>query len=398
MAKENQQIIVKKYKKGHGGHHGGAWKIAYADFVTAMMAFFLMMWLISVSSEETKKGIVEYFTSSVIETKASSAGTALTEGKTAIPPISDSQEETEIEYESNNKAALYNLKTQDNEKKNLKIIQQIENGQISVNKREANAFNKVPKEDSKRKDFDNEKSDKKINSLINEEINLDKKNIEKDNPEKNSRYSVGKEAITEMIKHKIKNENIDGDKEEGMDKHKDEEKLKNKNDQQSQKALSQSIQDKEKLEEVLETIKKSLNSIKEIAMFKHNLIIELTNEGLKIQIIDSPNHEMFKTGSPEPERSTEQIIQTLGKIIAKLPNKIDITGHTDSQKYAENGYGNWELSSDRAHATRRILEDCSIKHDRFSEVTGRADRDPYNKKNSKAPENRRISITVLYNE
>ena len=103
----NDQIIVKKYKKGHHGAHGGAWKIAYADFVTAMMAFFLLMWLISISNEETKKGIAEYFTASILETKASSIGSTLTEGKTALTKNGNQEDRRNHKGNGNNR---YNKK------------------------------------------------------------------------------------------------------------------------------------------------------------------------------------------------------------------------------------------------------------------------------------------------
>ena len=105
---------------------------------------------------------------------------------------------------------------------------------------------------------------------------------------------------------------------------------------------------------------------------------------------------MFKKGDDTPVKVTENLIGELGKIISQLPNKIDITGHTDSHPYYRKEYGNWELSSDRAHSTRRILEKSGVRNEQFAEVHGRADRDPLNKSNPSAPENRRVSITILH--
>ena len=169
-------------------------------------------------------------------------------------------------------------------------------------------------------------------------------------------------------------------------------------EQKSEKIADKKLQQKEIRQKIEDNIKTAFNSLQEVNKFKHNLIIELKDEGIRIQIVDSPDHEMFKSGSPIPAKFTEKIIRTLGGIITKLPNKIEITGHTDSRPYQRKGYGNWELSSDRAHSTRRILEESGVKSDLFVEVNGRADTDPLNKNNSKAPENRRVSITILYSE
>ena len=365
----NDQIIVKKYKKGHHGAHGGAWKIAYADFVTAMMAFFLLMWLISISNEETKKGIAEYFTASILETKASSIGSTLTEGKTALTKNGNQEEDsTEEDKENTSYTSISEVEKEKQIDKSELKPDSLASSQIA----DSQASTKVTLIAEPDKDAKIDKQAKSHETIPDEKI------VKLKNTDSNTQLKDPKELKELNMQEKA----AAADQEKNI---------------KEKKASEEDSKEKEKFEKIIKNIQDALNSLKEMDLFKHNLVIELTNEGIKIQIIDSEEHEMFKSGSAAPLKFTEKIIKALGDVIAKIPNKIDITGHTDSKPFNKKGYGNWELSSDRAHTTRRILESCNIKNERFAQVNGRADRDPFNKKNLDAPENRRISITILYN-
>lgn len=286
----DRPIIIRRYRKSHPRPLGGIWKIAYADFVTAMMALFLLMWLVNAATDETKKGISEYFTASVISMNSASAGSRVIEGVIAATQLGECDEEV------------------------------IDDGEMEHS---ANPTS-----------------------------------------EKN---------------------NINADKETQVNK-------------EAKKIAIERQQRKESLQQVENTVKAAFNSLKELGQIQHNLMIEQTDYGVRIQILDTQEQEMFKKGDHTPVKVAETLIRELGKIISQLPNKIDITGHTDSKPYYRKEYGNWELSSDRAHSTRRILEESGVRNEQFSEVHGRADRDPLNKSNSSAPENRRVSITILHSE
>ncbi len=297
---QNKPIIIRKYKKYRHRSNSGAWKIAYADFVTAMMALFLLMWLINVTTDETKKGISEYFTASIIKMESENAGTKAIEGEGSVTQNGDTDQET-----------------------------------MTDNDQRYNSDSAT-------------KNDQDIS--------------------KNKASTKHSENVDEVVKE----------------------------DHEVKKIALEKRQRKEELQKVEKTVKNAFNSLQERENFKHNLVIGLTNEGIRIQILDSHDQAMFKSGCSIPMKVTEKIIRALGGILTKLPNKIDITGHTDSKPYCKKAYGNWELSSDRANSTRRILEDSGVKSEQFSEVHGRADRDPLNKSNSNAPENRRVSITILH--
>lgn len=303
----DQLIVIKRYKKSHKTNHGGAWKIAYADFITSMMALFLLMWLINITTEETRKGISDYFTSSIINMESANVGSGVMTGETASTQNGNNDQEEQKTDEN----VRYNSYTSN-------VL--LENNQQQHN-------------------LDNNTKTESLKELKEENIEKIKKEVE---------------AI-----------------------------------KQAQTKIRQNIEN---------SIQNAFNSLQEVEKFKHNLIIELTDEGIRIQIVDSSENEMFKTGSPIPVKFTEKIIKTLGGIIATLPNKVEITGHTDSQPYRQKGYSNWELSADRANAARRILEANGVTNDRFDGVSGRADKDSLNKKDPTAPENRRVSITVLYQD
>lgn len=380
----DQPIIVKKYKKGHHGSHGGAWKIAYADFVTAMMAFFLLMWLINAASEETKKGIAEYFSSSLISMSAANAGTGIIEGESSAKQSGNSEDETE--NDSNNKFNSYNsniptIKDQHAPEMQLfpDTFSASEMGDKKINRKIITYTNESEKPNVEHRI--------KQQGTIPKDVKL--ANLKKVN---NKETGEGTTATQEPQKNGLKYQ------EQHVNTISQQQDVAAEKLEQSSKEKKLQQQEADSFEKIISNIKEALNSLQEIEKFKHNLIVQLTEEGIKIQIMDSSDREMFKSGSAIPVKFTEDIIRSLGTVLEKIPNKINITGHTDSRPYNKKDYGNWELSSDRAHSTRRILEEGKIKSDRFLEVNGRADRDPFNKKNTEAPENRRISITILYNE
>lgn len=256
-------IISRKRKKKKHAHHGGTWKIAYADFMTAMMAFFLVMWLLSQSTEMERELIADYFRMPLKPSMANGDKTSLSDS--VIPGGGDD----------------------------------------------------ILKQDG------------------------------------------------EVFKAKIGN----------LDQHKRLESLK---------------QAKEKLQRMIETDPRLNN-------FKSNILLNLTNDGLLIQITDSQDRPMFRVGSELPESYMNGILQALVSLLQELPNALSLTGHTDSLPYAggDGGYSNWELSSGRANAARRVLVRAGLDDRRFLRVIGTASRMPMENTSPDSAINRRISILVL---
>jgi len=133
-----------------------------------------------------------------------------------------------------------------------------------------------------------------------------------------------------------------------------------------------------------------------LAELREQLQIELTAEGLRIQITDSDQHPMFALGSKQPSAQLSQLLSLLAPILARLPNHLSITGHTDNRPFVgEGGYGNWELSTDRANVARRVLVAHGLAVDRIVRVVGMGSRISLDSQDPQAAVNRRISLMVL---
>jgi chemotaxis protein MotB len=282
-------IVIKKIKKVAGGHHGGAWKVAYADFVTAMMAFFLLLWLLNVTTKEQKAGIADYFKPSMASTAESGSGGVMggmsmtTEGaKTTDPKETATTENSPSDVEEETKDP--------GEEKNAPPANPTQN-----------QFEKM-KADEEQKQFEN-----------------------------------------------------------------------------AMKDIKQAIQDDAQLKELAK-----------------NLIVDMTPEGLRIQIVDQQGRSMFPSGSAQMYDATQQLISKVALIVNKLPQKISIRGHTDSVPYGNNAtYDNWNLSADRANASRQALMKAGFPANRISNVAGKADTEALFPKDPASPQNRRISIILM---
>lgn len=290
MAEENseQPIIIKKIKKGGGGH-GGAWKVAYADFVTAMMAFFLLLWLLNVTTAEQKDAISNYF-------------------DPTHPKVSDSK--------SGAGGVL---------------------GGLSMSPKGAMTTNQQPVIQTRQ-----------TMKLTSQKLSAEEK----------------KARAKEKAKEKKRSE-----------ERREFRKLQNK---------------------IMESIKGS----PQLKALEKHLKIDMTPEGLRIQIIDQDGEPMFPSGSARMFQKTQELLATITKIITSLPNEVSVRGHTDAVPYTSRGnnYSNWELSTDRANSSRRVMLDNGFPKQRFSDVMGKADTDLYVKDDPNNAQNRRISIILLREE
>jgi chemotaxis protein MotB len=269
-------IIVKKIKKVSGGHHGGAWKIAYADFVTAMMAFFLLMWLLGSASKGQLQGIESYF-------------------KTPL------------------KIALMG------------------------------------------------------------------------GPSVGASDSILKGGGKDLTKKQLQVKPKDGSKEKEK-----EPELKD-----IQKALE--AKEKQQLENLKAKIEENIESSISLKQFKKQLMLDITSEGLRIIIVDELNRPMFNSARAELQPYAKIILQEMGKMLNDVPNRISLSGHTDATPFStgETAYSNWELSADRANASRRELVAGGMQEHKLLRVVGLASAALFDKENPFNPINRRISIIVM---
>lgn len=268
-------IIVKRIKKSGGGHHGGAWKIAYADFVTAMMAFFLLMWLLGSTTKGELQGIAEYFQTPL---------------KVAMSGGSGSGDSSSV----------------------------IKGGGKDLTK-QVGQINKA------------------------------------NNPAQKKTYDL-KAAQADM-------ERIEASR----------------------------------LKALKGRIEAAIDANPTLKQFKKQLLLDITTEGLRIQIVDEKNRPMFALSKATLEPYTKEILHDIGHTLNDVPNKISLSGHTDASPYSGGGagYSNWELSADRANASRRELIAGGMDEGKILRVVGLASAVPIDKNDPFNPINRRISIIVM---
>ncbi len=278
-AKKLQPIIVKRIKKGGHAVHGGAWKIAYADFVTAMMAFFLLMWLLGSTSEGDKKGLSDYF---------------------AAP---------------------------------LKVSMMGGTG--------AGASNSIIQGGGKD---------------LTQTVGQDKVQASSD--------PIAKKAAADAARAEM------------------------------------AKQDSKKLAALSAKISSLISNSAKLSEYKSQIRLETTPDGLQIQIVDDQSRPMFDVGSALVKVHMRDILREIGSALNGVQNKISLDGHTDRSPYGngDRGYSNWELSADRANASRRELVFAGMPDDKLARVTGLASSSLLEPQSPLSPVNRRISILVMTKE
>ena len=277
--KKLQPIIIKRVKKGGHAVHGGAWKIAYADFVTAMMAFFLLMWLLGSTAKGELQGISDYFSSPL---KVAMAGGDGSGNSSSVIPGG-----------GNDLSKVH--------------------GQV------------------RRSDTDSEKA---------------------------RRQSIDT-ARAERAK-----------------------------------------QDAERIKTLQAKIDALITENPRLNEYKSQIRIDVTPDGLQIQIVDDQNRPMFDSGSAMVKPYMRDILREIGAALNGVENRVSLAGHTDAVPYSnsDRGYSNWELSSDRANATRRELVAAGMPDAKLGRVVGLAASDLLEPDNPRSAANRRITITVLTRE
>jgi len=280
-SKKLQPIIIKRIRKGGHGKHGGAWKIAYADFVTAMMAFFLLMWLLGSTTEGDRKGIADFFNSPL---------------KVSLVGGSGSGDSSHVVRGGGADLS--------------RTVGQVKQGDVQAPR-------------------------KTINLQAMQAAQAEQRQAER--------------ARLEALKAKVE---------------------------------------------------EALASSQKLASMRSQIRLDMTPDGLRIQILDAQNRPMFDSGSAVVKPYMRELLQHIGEKLADVPNRIKLEGHTDAQPFVSGnrGYSNWELSSDRANASRRELVVGGLPEDRMLLVQGLASSLLFDAKDPVSAANRRISIIVMNRE
>ncbi len=268
-------IVIKRIKKSGGAAHGGAWKIAYADFVTAMMAFFLLMWLLGSTAKGDLKGIADYFQNPLLIANKGGQGTG--DASSVI---------------------------QGGGKDLTRQSGQVKQGDIEAKHKQINL----------------------------KETNAEFKRIER-----------------------------------------------------------------EALEGLKSQIEKMVKDSPQLAQFKNQILLDITAEGLRIQLVDEQNRPMFDSSSAELKPYSRELLRQIGRVLNGVSNRVSLAGHTDAAQFGggERGFSNWELSANRANSSRRELISGGMDENKVLRVVGQSSTVLFDKNDPLNPVNRRISIVVL---
>ncbi|MFZ1413362.1 MAG: flagellar motor protein MotB [Defluviicoccus sp.] len=310
-------IIIKRVKKGGHAAHGGAWKVAYADFVTAMMAFFLLLWLLNAVSQEQLEGISDYF-APISTQKSTSGGGGLLQGRTV-----DAKGVFNAVEKRHHTFAQFDQPDNDEE------------GEVRGSERGDRAPPRAARSGANTKAVPAAEADP---------------------------APAGGEAAAAAVSARADAEQ----------------------------------REKAQFERAESSIREAIEANPELKQLVNSLLIDETPDGLRIQIIDQDGLAMFPRGSSVMHLHTERLLELVAKVIMRMPQPVEIAGHTDATPFTgSSGYTNWELSADRANAARRALLQLGVGEVRFSRVVGMAATVPLFPKDPKAPGNRRLSVLLL---
>ena len=332
-------IIIRREEVIEGGHHGGAWKVAYADFVTAMMAFFLLMWLLNATTEQQKRGIADYFSPNPATPQGSSGAGLMFSGRTpnvdgslasdrgALPLAPTTNPITTVEDEGDDPAPT------------------------------------IPQERNLAGDAD--------------------KRGGADRPEPAGRQvaDTAPKASGEDVQAGARPEPPTAAEKRAP------------TDTELQVELEK--RERAAFERAAQQIRDAIRADPALADLARQLTIDITPDGLRVQVVDEDKRPMFATGSSALNERARALLMKVGPILARLPEGVSITGHTDGAPYKGGDRSNWDLSAERANATRRLLVEAGLPEARLRSVSGMADRDPLLPDDRLAAGNRRIAVTVL---
>ena len=330
--------IIRREEVVESGHHGGAWKVAYADFVTAMMAFFLLMWLLNATTEAQRRGLADYFSPSAsVSVQRSGTGRPLG----GQSPFMDGQA-----ISDRGTVAVMNA--------NAPPVDQEDDGSDTLATHATHA--------------------ELVDGTVQGEVAGIGRGQHRPGPPSRS------EPEPEQPARVLLGQDPDGAGGQAA---------------QQSAAERARTQEQASFARAAAEMRKSIMADPELAPIARQLSIDLTPDGLRVQIRDSDGVPMFATGSSEPNDRARLVLHRLAPILIGLHEKVAIAGYTDAAPYAGPGRSNWDLSADRALATRRILTEAGLPDSRVRDVTGHGDRDPLVANDPLAAANRRIAIVLL---
>jgi chemotaxis protein MotB len=331
-------VLIRKEEVVEGEAHGGSWKVAYADFVTAMMAFFLLMWLLNATTEDQRKGLADYFSPNSVLSHSSSGTGQPFGGRTAFSEGAMLSDLGSPQVTVGEQPVVDHIEDEDDSQ----VIAQTRPHRDDIKSREPDLVAKPPPKPPPQEVRDAAPS----------------------GPTPVAASSPGRGDVP-------------------------------RKPTEAELQAESERREKQGFEQAARQIREAVGTDPQLADLARQLAVDMTPEGLRIQIRDADREAMFPFGSAVPNEKARLLLQKVAPVLARLTQDISIAGHTDAAPFVGSGRTNWELSADRANATRRLLIDSGLQEPRIRSVTGNAERDLAIPTDPLAAANRRIAIVVL---
>jgi len=340
--KTKPMIVIRKEEVVEGGHHGGAWKVAYADFVTAMMAFFLLMWLLNATTQEQKRGLADYFSPNNVLARSNSGFGQPFGGTTPNVEGSLASDRGAVQLVTGPTHPIIDADEGEGDVPATPSPQKVSGPSLLTMAQDGGGPNTIAKPDIKA-------------------------------------AAPGTVARDASAGTAMAVPSTDGRDTAAL-----------KRDQAASRERERQV-----LEQAAEQIRDAVRSDPALAPFAKQLAVELTPEGLRIQVLDDDKQPMFAFGTSSLSERARALLAKVAPVLVRLPEGVAVDGHTDGAPYRGSDRSNWDLSAERANATRRLLTDAGVPEARIRAVAGRADRDLLVTADPLAAANRRVVILVL---
>ena len=338
--KDKAPIVIKRVKKGGHGFHGGVWKIAYADFVTATMAFFLLMWVLGSTTRGDLAGISAYFQNPL---------------RVAVDGGAGSGDATRL-IKGGGESMMHAQG------------QEAKADSDSTQRSKSTTAAQEPDDEARKFQFDSKSKNPGSTQGVQDGVGSEK---------------GGAQGSTSGAASGAQGQGAQGQGAQGA---------------AQGAAAAAAKENAQAQQQVKAEIERAVKSDGELSKIKNQLMMDITSDGLRLQIVDEKNRPMFESGGTVLADHIRRLMRIIGKVVGETNFAIKVEGHTDSKGIGSDaGRGNWELSTDRANAARREMVSGGLRADQVAQVVGYADKLRVNKEDPSDPINRRISITVLAN-
>lgn len=352
---EKPSIVIRKEEVVEGGHHGGAWKVAYADFVTAMMAFFLLMWLLNATTEEQRIGLADYFSPTNEMGRTPSGFGAIFGGRTPNVDGALASDRGAVQLIHSQPKPLVDVEDDDSDTA-------AQPGAAS----DSGESGPSPREAARRRALHGAGAQDPARSVLESPAS-----------------ATGAEAAGRHAPDR------------GTDEAAPEDARRQARRDEAAARAERERRERETFEAAAQQIRDAVRADPALDAVARQLAIDITPEGLRIQILDEDKQPMFATGSAVLNDRARALLAKVAPVLLRLPQAVSISGYTDAAPFRGGERSNWDLSSERANATRRLLAEAGVPEARIRGVAGHADRDPLLPADPFAAANRRVAVTVL---